>query len=114
MYVMIIDWCCHCFYDSCQNSGCSLRIVYHAYHHYIWHHHEHHHYNYHMSSIIMTMGLLLLFCWLQLSVHQYAVNVFNAFSFQWVQELKVVWARSLQIDGHFFFIYGDVLFQRQN
>ena len=63
--------------------------------------------------IIMTMGLLLLFCWLQLSVHQYAVNVFNAFSFQWVQELKVVWARSLQIDGHFFF-NGYVLFQRQN
>ena len=58
----------------------------------------------------MTMGLLLLFCWLQLSVHQYAVNVFNAFSFQWVQELKVVWARSLQIDGHFF-LMGTCFFK---
>ena len=47
----------------------------------------------------MIMGLVFLFWWLQLSVLQYVVNVFNVLSFQEFQGLKVVWARSLQIDG---------------
>ena len=73
---------------------------YHEYHHYIEHYHDYHHYKYRVYYYsIMIMGLVFLFWWLQLSVLQYVVNVFNVFSFQWFQELKVVWARSLQIDG---------------